>query len=324
MGRLSKAGRKEPNVATWSTDAVRSSERFALWHDVVCRTVLNVSTQARPDHFRARISGWGVGDLRFATFESTTHEIVRSREHLARAPADHYLISLQRRGQSRITQDEDRFLLDPGEIAILDGQRPFRVAFPEPVARSIAVLPKQTLDVRAPWLRKAPLRKIVGGSPFVDLARRHLLQLADSERALDECATNLLAENLCNLLALASVGDEPAAAWRPDMQVAAMLAFCRQRIGDPELSPKMVAARFGISVRTVHLRFETLGRSFGRWLLDSRLDLCGKALRDPRQAACTISEIAYRCGFNDLSHFSKAFRARFRMTPREWRNGPAP
>jgi methylphosphotriester-DNA--protein-cysteine methyltransferase len=25
-------------------------------------------------------------------------------------------------------------------------------------------------------------------------------------------------------------------------------------------------------------------------------------------------------GFNDLSHFNKAFRARFDMTPREWRN----
>jgi len=44
-------------------------------------------------------------------------------------------------------------------------------------------------------------------------------------------------------------------------------------------------------------------------------------LRDENQRASNISEIAYRWGFNDLSHFNKAFRARFDMTPREWRNG---
>jgi AraC-like DNA-binding protein len=29
--------------------------------------------------------------------------------------------------------------------------------------------------------------------------------------------------------------------------------------------------------------------------------------------------IAYRCGFNDLSHFNKAFRAGFDRSPRECR-----
>ncbi len=75
------------------------------------------------------------------------------------------------------------------------------------------------------------------------------------------------------------------------------------------------AARFGISVRTLNLRFETLGQSFGRWLLENRLDACGKALRDLRQQSSSISEIAYRWGFNDLSHFNKAFRASFGMNP---------
>jgi AraC family transcriptional activator of tynA and feaB len=67
------------------------------------------------------------------------------------------------------------------------------------------------------------------------------------------------------------------------------------------------------------LRFGKVGRSFCRWVLESRLDRCREALRDPRQATCSISEIAYRWGFNDLSHFDKVFRARFGMTPRQWR-----
>src|SRR5262249_17951271 len=75
----------------------------------------------------------------------------------------------------------------------------------------------------------------------------------------------------------------------------------------------------GISIRTLHFRFKQIGRTFGRWVLDNRLEACALALRDPRQRASNISEIAYRWGFNDLSYFNKAFRARFDMTPGDWR-----
>ena len=46
-----------------------------------------------------------------------------------------------------------------------------------------------------------------------------------------------------------------------------------------------------------------------------------QALRDPNQERGSVSEIAYRWGFNDLSHFNRSFRAHFAMTPREWRRG---
>jgi AraC family transcriptional activator of tynA and feaB len=307
-------------VANWSTDTVKAGERFSFWREVVCQTVLNVATEAPRDRFQAHISGRSFAALRVAAFDSTSHEIVRSPQHTARFPEDNYLISLQRRGQSRITQDGDPFPLDPGEIAVVDGQRPFRIGFPAPVSRIIAVIPRKTLDTRAPWLRDKPLRKIAAGSLYSDLTRRHLLQLASRHPSLEESEASLLTENLCNLLALASARDLPVNALRPEVQIEALLAFCWQNLSDPELSPRNVAMRFGISVRTLHLRFERVGETFGRWLLDNRLEACGKALRDPHQRDAGISEIAYRWGFNDLSHFNKAFRARFDMTPREWRN----
>jgi AraC-like DNA-binding protein len=307
-------------VATWSTEGVRAGERFSFWREVVCRTVLNVATEAPRERFQAHISGRRFGGLRFAAFESTSHEIVRSRQHTSRFPEDNYLVSLQRRGRSLIDQDGAAFALDAREIAIVDGQKPFRIGFPEPVSRVLAVIPRATLDLRAPWLRRTPARKIAKHSPYADLAARHLVTLGNGEHDLSESEAGLLTDNLCNLLALASARDTTVGALRPDVQLAALLAFCRRNLGDPELSPQLAAAALGISVRTLHLRFERVGQSFGRWLLDNRLGACGSALRDPTQQASTISEIAYRWGFNDLSHFNKAFRARFGMTPREWRN----
>src|SRR5262249_22606835 len=105
-----------------------------------------------------------------------------------------------------------------------------------------------------------------------------------------------------------------------DQQRAALLAFVRQNLANPDLSPRLAAAQLGMSVRTLHARFEQVGETFSRRVLDHRLEGCAEALREPRQIVCGISDVAYRWGFNDLSHFNKAFRARFGVTPSRWRD----
>lgn len=301
----------------WSTDTVKASDSIAFWREAVCATVLNVTPEAPRSDFRATIAGRQFGDLRFASFRSTAHTIVRDRHHLVTADDDRYLISIQQRGRSAMMQSGREFWLEPGEIGIIDGARPFQVAFPGAVSRILAVVPRETLELRAPWLRRTGVGKIAASSPFADLARRHILQLA-GEEPLDPAQAHLLTDNLCNLLALATSGEDVAAA-PGAAQMQAIVAFCRAHLGDPELSPQQVAAHLKISLRTLQLRFAATGTSFGRWLLESRLAACHQALSDPAQAMRGISDIAYRHGFNDLSYFSRAFRARYAETPRDLR-----
>ena len=113
---------------------------------------------------------------------------------------------------------------------------------------------------------------------YVDLTCRHLLQLTADDLTEGEFA--LLTENLCNLLALVDHAETPLGRAQPELQIEALLDFCRRNLHDPALSPDFVATHFGISTRTLHLRFERL-QSFGRWLLDTRLDASSNALRNP-------------------------------------------
>jgi AraC-like DNA-binding protein len=61
------------------------------------------------------------------------------------------------------------------------------------------------------------------------------------------------------------------------------------------------------------------GCSLSDWIWSLRLDAAKRELCDPAQAARSISEIAFACGFNDAAHFSRAFRARFGCPPRDLR-----
>jgi AraC-like DNA-binding protein len=304
-------------VDIWSTGAASARERLSYWQDAVCRAVFGISIEAAPERFSARIAARNCGPLRFAISESTGYRIARSRRDISQAPDDHYSIYLQLGGRTVTTLNGEEHALEANDLALYDGRQPFRSLHGG--RRAIAVLPRAMIEARAPWLRRRASHKLPTGSPYVDLARRHLVQLSNTDAALSESAMRLLSENLCNLVALATGSEIALDQVQPELQTEALLAYCRQNLHDPDLSPQRAADHLGISIRTLHFRFKQIGRTFGRWVLDNRLEACALALRDPRQRASNISEIAYRWGFNDLSYFNKAFRARFDMTPGDWR-----
>ena len=305
-------------VDIFSTASVDAREQVSYWRESVCSAVFGISVETMPEQFSARITSRTAGAMRFAVSESTGYQIARSKQEIDANPSDHYSVYLQLSGQTVSSMNDETFTFNANDIGIYDGRQPFRAVHGG--RRAIAVLPRAMLERRAPWLARSPHRQLPADSPFAELARRHLMTLADTETPLNGTAMSLLAENLCNLVALASVEQRAPERLQPELQLEAILAFCRQHLHDSELSPQRVADGLGISVRTLHWRFKQTGNTFGRWVREHRLDGCAVALRDPNQRPFNISEIAYAWGFNDLSHFNKAFRARFTMTPREWRH----
>jgi AraC family transcriptional regulator, exoenzyme S synthesis regulatory protein ExsA len=58
------------------------------------------------------------------------------------------------------------------------------------------------------------------------------------------------------------------------------------------------------------------GTSPGRWLLDQRLECSARLLTS---TSMNVTEIVFECGFEQPSHFSRAFKAKFGRTPSEYR-----
>jgi AraC-like DNA-binding protein len=230
---------------------------------------------------------------------------------------DHYGVYLQLGGEAISIRHEQAVKFRAGDIGFCQ-DRDYRA---ESGGRcAIAMVPCAMIERRAPWLRGRPHGKLASTARFADHLRLHMLELTNGSPPLGEAQTSLLADSLCNLMALAAADDIPSARLQGELQLEALLAFCRENLHDPDLSPQQAADAVGISLRTLHSRFQMTGRTFGHWLLENRLEGCSAALRDPHQRHINISEIAYRWGFGDLSYFNKAFRAQFEMTPREWRS----
>ena len=97
-------------------------------------------------------------------------------------------------------------------------------------------------------------------------------------------------------------------------------AIATAALDDPDLSPAQIAAKVGISVRTLHRIFQASGETFWTWIRDRRLERCHAELTAPTASKRTITEVAFRWGFNELSTFDRNFRKRYGASPRQVRS----
>ena len=158
-------------------------------------------------------------------------------------------------------------------------------------------------------------------SRLLDATARTLETLADVEWAA-------VAHSLVDLLLtfvhqLAGPASDPGST---STQAAILHRICQtieRRLDDPELAPAPVARAEGISERYLQKLFEGAGDNFTHYVRERRLQRAWADLSNPAEAHRSISEIAYRYGFGDSAHFSRTFRHRFGLAPREFRQQEA-
>lgn len=104
-----------------------------------------------------------------------------------------------------------------------------------------------------------------------------------------------------------------------DERLTAALELMESHPGEP-LKRTETARRIGLSTRQLDRLFsERLGMSYAGHYRRIRLERARDLLR---QSAVPITEIALGCGFSSASHFSRAYREMFGMTPASERKTP--
>jgi AraC family transcriptional regulator, positive regulator of tynA and feaB len=93
--------------------------------------------------------------------------------------------------------------------------------------------------------------------------------------------------------------------------------FVEAHLCAPDLSPATIARAHAVCTRTLYEAFEGTGETPAALIRRRRLERCHAELSETGRAS--VTEVALRWGFSDSSHFSRAFRHHFGVSPREVR-----
>lgn len=301
-----------------STNAVKPSDRFAFWRDQISRTFVDGRLERHGDGpFEGHIKSRRCGSVLVSHIASEAQIVLRGTGEIARSPRPYYLFLVQTSGMGLVAQNAREAVLHPGDIALIDTLRPYRFHFTEAFRQLCVMVPHQSLlAVTRQDLSALVARRIRHETMLGKLCRTYIATLCEADDTMPAEESGAIATNMLDLL-----GHVVGAQGSPHApgQLARAQAFICRNFADDRLSPAFAAAELGFSLRKLYQLFHDSGVTFKRYLTDVRLlNAAEKLSRDP-ESSVRISDIAYSAGFRDLSHFCRAFKARFGQTPRTYR-----
>src|SRR4051794_732614 len=268
--------------------------------------------------FRAAMNSIHIGTTKLGRCDGTFTTVRRDRRQVLATNDDRYcLVRNTGSREARVTHRGREFIMRPGSMALLRLDEPFSPADGASEKRFPNVhLPMATLKAMVAGVDDLVGRELEPGGAL-SLAMDYRDLLLKHPGAVDE-AGFAIAGHLLDLaaLGLGARGDVVEAARRGGVRAVrlqAVLAVLGARFTEPDFSAQKLAAAAGLSERYVNELLYEAGASFTMRLLELRLRKAADLLAHAGERR--ISDIAFDCGFNDLSYFNRCFRRRFGLTP---------
>lgn len=277
-----------------------------------------------PDEFDNHIHSTSLGTVSIAQAISAPAHIIR-RQGAAAAGDRLYFLHAQLEGRMHALQDGREGWLEPGDMVLCDTAAPYHLALSGPSRTLILGIPASELGRRVIAPHSLLGRRLVGAAGGMRLVRTLLTEVWDQAAGIDGLPPQVgerLGGTILDLFATAchmQFGADASEGTVSEGHRTRIRRYVEARLFDPDLGPASIAAALGLSPRYLRLLVAGDGESLTAYILRRRLEECARRLRDPQQAGRSVTEVAFACGFNDTSHFSRVFKARFGCSPREYR-----
>jgi AraC family transcriptional activator of tynA and feaB len=253
--------------------------------------------------------------------------VARTRRHLRLEPVESVVIGLQRPGHSAPTLDEAARATRHHDLGRVDSTRPSGPEELDLTSRDDLILTIRQVGVPVEVVRAAA--PAVSTSPVYPLLRGHVAGLFDATVALGSQPRLLAGQAtaaLVRALLLSAARHVRAKEALEETLELRIVGYLRSHLGERDLTVERVAAAHHVSTRHLYNVWARAGHALtpSEWIIDQRLRWACDQLADPDQANASIESIARRCGFADVSHFSRRFRLTFQQSPSAWRRRHQP
>jgi AraC-like DNA-binding protein len=250
-----------------------------------------------------------------ASAESVAQTLSRGPAEIARGGGNQILIWLQVSGESDVNYAGREGKLRPGDVVVLDYERDIFVRAPDFASIFVMIERNMVPPVfLAPSMHGTIFAADSGPGRILYRGVESLFQildtltLAEATAALDALVTltaGMLEGDLARRAVNASSGD-------PLLDKA--LAFIDTNLARSDLAPAVLEKNLALSRSGLYRLFEPLG-GVRNAILQRRLERAVRVLLTSTAAKPPLRSIARDHGFSSEQQYSRAFRARFGITP---------
>ncbi|QYB00558.1 AraC family transcriptional regulator (plasmid) [Rhodococcus sp. USK10] len=263
-----------------------------------------------------------VNGMSIADITGNAHTVERTPTMADQLPIDSVMFTFVISGESfHFNGTSPPVLVKQGEVAIYDSDSPFMLGFTEAMHAVVASVPRHHLvDIgMQDCFRRLKVIRHAGTGVETEMARDLLDVLRGAfERPVDvdvhEFDDTLLANALRTLRRLSVQPTQTSYHY-----FTAATAYIESHFDDPRLSIADIAHTLSLSQRHLGRIFAARETTVARHIQKLRLQRARRLLASPESCHMGVAEVGHRCGFSSPSHFSKAFRAYFGVTPTEAR-----
>ncbi|MES2489122.1 MAG: AraC family transcriptional regulator [Pseudomonadota bacterium] len=255
----------------------------------------------------------------------TTLHFKRTWAHIREDATDVAVLWFVKRGRLSVSHQTGQSIANPGDFLVTKSMTPFSIDCQpgDDTAHEVlhVIVPMHVLrgllsqDIQTGFCVSA------GGRKFA-IAERILTDIFEDAGELKEHVMQLLLDSALSVLSDAIKDHESCAPQRQtlsDKRLSDVLRFIEIHLSDPKLSIATVAKSCGISSRYLSLLLKLHGTPFSTLIWDKRLQAAQQWLSSSKAIEASVSEIAYRVGFKSAAHFSRMFKQKFMVSPRQYR-----
>jgi AraC-like DNA-binding protein len=301
-----------------STDMVAPGERNEFWREVA-RPVFDIGIT---DHSEERLEGTvhsqSVGSLMIGATTFNRQVYRREQRTILKTGLDHYLLQLLTAGTVAGNCDGVDIAAGIGDICVFDLSRPFTTDAHQG-ARLTVMIPRESVD-RAVGGRSLHGLVMRAKDPLTQLLRDFIINLSNIAGELDPSDALAMAATITEFFAAAlSRKTQGSPTFQPLLSVVLRQRATRiidAQLSNPQLGPEMLVLQLRVSRAHLYRTFAGDG-GIAAFIRQRRLDASFYSLSNDRNDRRTIGEIARQLGFTSSGQFSRAFRQRFAIAPRD-------
>jgi AraC family transcriptional regulator, positive regulator of tynA and feaB len=304
---------------TLSTADVLPHERREWLEDMICQEFTRVAVTPPADRQlfnETTLYDWD--KLRLSVIHSRGLTIERLRREPYHNNQDNYLAVILLSGRYSLEQNGREVFLQPGDMTIYDATRPHRIQSSNGFSKILVSIPRVLMRDRLAGIEHCTALSVAGKVGVGAMASQFMQTAASQAQYLQSEELTKLSEQSLDLLTLAFNSVRPQHVYLSrsrSLSLRQIKDYVAKRLKDAQLDTALIAAGTHLSPRYINDLFCDEDTSLMRYVWGSRLEKCRKEILE--YPCEPVSVIAFKWGFNDMSHFSRAFKKRFGMRPTE-------